>query len=280
MNINDAFNAVKILSPDEAELYFQNNPIESYTLLDVRQPKEYEEAHIPGAVLIPLPELPDRVSELSTDLPIISYCRSGQRSYSAASFLKGVGFQEVYSMSGGINAWEGLEAQGAYDAGLFLLQDATTLEELVTIGWALEDGTGRFYKEVEGLIDKADKAVVGLFSQLATAESRHKETLMSAYNKITGGETRLREDILEKHKDLMESGTSISNAIAAIKRAKNPAINILELAMQIEINSLDLYSKILKGSQDKAVIELMGQIIEEEKGHLRRLGEAIEGLKL
>nr|NIS61430.1 sulfurtransferase [Pseudomonadota bacterium] len=45
----------------------------SYTLLDVREPEEYEEGHIPGAVLIPLSELPDRLSEIDSQKPVLAY---------------------------------------------------------------------------------------------------------------------------------------------------------------------------------------------------------------
>lgn len=278
MNIVDAFSPVKRISPDETEAYFQNNPIESYTILDVRQPKEYEAGHIPGAILIPLPELPERYSELSKDLPVITYCRSGQRSYTAASFLKGVGFQEVYSMEGGMNAWEGIEAKGAYEAGLFLLEEITNIEELITIAWAMEDGTARFYKEALTLINQNNRQLLKVFSQLIEAEARHKERLLSAYDEISNSGINLNNELIVKYSDLMESGESVSKAIARLKNNEDTLINLLEIAMQIEVNSLDLYWKILKMSQDKAVIDIMKGLIEEEKQHLRRLGEAIEGL--
>jgi rhodanese-related sulfurtransferase len=61
------------MSADEVKDYIATHPEGSYTLLDVRQPEEYEDEHIPGAQLIPLPELADSVSELDTDKPIITY---------------------------------------------------------------------------------------------------------------------------------------------------------------------------------------------------------------
>jgi rhodanese-related sulfurtransferase/rubrerythrin len=279
MNVTDAFNAVRLLSPDETESYFQNNPIESYTLLDVRQPKEYEAGHIPGAVLVPLPELSDRLSEISRDLPVIAYCRSGQRSYAAASLLKGAGFQEVYSLEGGMNAWEGLEAQGAYEAGLYLLEDVTGLDELITLGWAMEDGTGRFYREAERLLNPKHRAQGELFLQLAQAESRHKENLMDAYESIFGSKA-LKGDVLAKYGDLMEGGVSVGQLLNRIKSSEFKEINLLEIAMQIETNSLDLYLKIHRRVEGREAKDIMTRLIEEEKVHLKRLGEAIEGLNI
>lgn len=74
-------------------------------MLDVRQPEEWEEIHIPGATLIPLGELPQRLGELPKDQEIVVYCRSGNRSQSGAEILAKNGFSEVTSMAGGIIDW-------------------------------------------------------------------------------------------------------------------------------------------------------------------------------
>ena len=78
---------------------------EGIFLLDVRTPAEWTEGHIPGAFLIPLDELPARLSELPEDQDILIYCRSGNRSAQALSILQNAGFSTVYSMTGGINDW-------------------------------------------------------------------------------------------------------------------------------------------------------------------------------
>jgi rhodanese-related sulfurtransferase len=74
-------------------------------MLDVRQPEEWDEIHIPGATLIPLGELPQRLGELPQDQEIVVYCRSGNRSQSGADILAKNGFEGVASMAGGINEW-------------------------------------------------------------------------------------------------------------------------------------------------------------------------------
>ena len=74
-------------------------------MLDVREPVEWQELHIPGATLIPLGELASRVSEVPKDQPIVVYCRSGNRSQSGRDILKQAGFQNVTSMAGGVNDW-------------------------------------------------------------------------------------------------------------------------------------------------------------------------------
>ena len=75
-------------------------------MLDVREPSEWEQAHIPGATLIPLGELQNRVNELPNDQEIVVYCRSGNRSQSGRDILLNAGIDQVTSMAGGINDWQ------------------------------------------------------------------------------------------------------------------------------------------------------------------------------
>lgn len=73
-------------------------------LLDVRQPDEYEWAHVPGACLIPLAEVPDRIGELPAGEELVVICRSGARSLAAAEFLDQQQIRAV-NVAGGTLAW-------------------------------------------------------------------------------------------------------------------------------------------------------------------------------
>ena len=64
---------VKSMETQEARSYMAEHKEGTFTLLDVRQPGEYEKSRIPGAKLIPLPELTERLNELDTDRPIVAY---------------------------------------------------------------------------------------------------------------------------------------------------------------------------------------------------------------
>jgi rhodanese-related sulfurtransferase len=63
----------KNMDRDELKAYMSRNQEGSYTLLDVRQPSEYEKERIPGSLLIPLPELADRAGEIDSTKPVIVY---------------------------------------------------------------------------------------------------------------------------------------------------------------------------------------------------------------
>jgi adenylyltransferase/sulfurtransferase len=78
---------------------------ESFLLLDVREPQEYEIARIDGGVLIPLRELPQRLSELAADQETVVYCHAGVRSAHAVQILRNAGFSRAINLTGGIDAW-------------------------------------------------------------------------------------------------------------------------------------------------------------------------------
>ena len=67
------FTPVKNMDAEEARTYMAGHKEGTYTLLDVRQPAEYGSSRIPGATLIPLPQLSDRLGELDPEKPVITY---------------------------------------------------------------------------------------------------------------------------------------------------------------------------------------------------------------
>jgi rhodanese-related sulfurtransferase len=74
--------------------------------VDVREPDEWAEGHIPGALHIPLADLPQRAAELPTGTDLILVCRSGARSYVATEFLIRSGVHRAANLAGGMLAWE------------------------------------------------------------------------------------------------------------------------------------------------------------------------------
>lgn len=75
-------------------------------ILDVRQPEEWVESHIPGATLIPLGKLASRVDEVPKNQEVVVVCRSGNRSAEGRDILLAAGFEQVTSMAGGVNQWK------------------------------------------------------------------------------------------------------------------------------------------------------------------------------
>lgn len=73
MGLFDYFRSVPTWTTGEVADHIRDNPAESYHLVDVRQPGEYEQGHLPGARLIPLAELKSRIKELDPGKPAITY---------------------------------------------------------------------------------------------------------------------------------------------------------------------------------------------------------------
>ncbi len=88
-----------------AELKAKLDAREDFLLLDVREPYEYDIARIPGAKLIPLGELPSRMSELDSAQEIALHCKTGRRSAQALRALREAGFSKLANVHGGIEAW-------------------------------------------------------------------------------------------------------------------------------------------------------------------------------
>ena len=78
---------------------------ESITLIDVREPFEYEIARISGAKLIPLGELSARLNEIPRQASVVVHCHAGTRSANAVEFLREAGFDDASNLEGGIDAW-------------------------------------------------------------------------------------------------------------------------------------------------------------------------------
>ncbi len=101
--VNNLSNQYEI-TPSELAEWLQRD--DRPYLLDVRNPYEVEIAAIPGTdKVIPVDQLPERLSELDSSLEMVVYCRSGARSGSAVELLKRAGFRKVKNMVGGVLRW-------------------------------------------------------------------------------------------------------------------------------------------------------------------------------
>lgn len=81
---------------------------EDGVIVDVCEPKEFQAGHIASAINLPLASLKDRLRELEKhkNKPLIVTCRAGNRSMKGAAILRKHGFPTVYTLSGGLHAWE------------------------------------------------------------------------------------------------------------------------------------------------------------------------------
>lgn len=112
-----SFSDVPTVSVDEVP-----DPSETAVLLDVREDDEWALGHAPGALHIPLADVPARIEEIDPDAEIYVVCRQGGRSLGAVEYLTRIGY-EVFQVSGGMVAWQNsgrpLESDGDQQAKIY-----------------------------------------------------------------------------------------------------------------------------------------------------------------
>ena len=96
---------MKQISAPELAAWLADASREKPLLLDVREPWEFERAKIEGARLLPMREVPARVSEIDPSKPVVAICHHGGRSMQVAVFLEKAGYKNVHNLVGGVDAW-------------------------------------------------------------------------------------------------------------------------------------------------------------------------------
>jgi rhodanese-related sulfurtransferase/rubrerythrin len=274
MNWRQFLTAVRSVDTDEAKSYLANKKVEDVTILDVRQPKEYESGHIPGAVLAPLPELTDHLDRIDRNKPVVVYCASGGRSRVAAQLLSGQGFENIINVAGGFNSWASGTAFLGEEKGLALFEGVTSVETALTVAYSLEAGLKEFYESMAGKVDS--DPVRQLFHQLSQIEVKHQDRILEQYTELTGQPVTREAFETQKLPEVLEGGLTTEEYANLLMPAYDTVADIIELAMSIEAQALDLYLRASEKAQNEAGKQALLQIANEEKTHLARLGELME----
>jgi rhodanese-related sulfurtransferase len=93
------------LSPAGLESWLADGDRPSPFLLDVRESWEYSHCHIGGSHSIPMGSVPARMGEVPKDRDVVVICHHGGRSQQIAFYLEQAGFERVFNLQGGVNAW-------------------------------------------------------------------------------------------------------------------------------------------------------------------------------
>lgn len=270
------FTPVQSFDADEARQYLQTHTPEAVTVLDVRQPGEYRRGHIPGAKLIPLTDLSDRLRELNPAKPTIVYCAVGGRSRVAAQMLSGNGFEEVYNLSGGFKAWNGEAAFGAREQGLALFEGALSPKESLLVAYSMEQGLRDFYLSLVDKVEQED--VLALFRKLADIEIDHQRRIFEEYQRLEGGQTTLEAFEASVMPDVNEGGLSTEEYLARYTAEPASRIDAISMAMSIEAQAMDLYQRAAQAASNPETKAQLLKIADEERVHLNELGKLMETL--
>jgi rhodanese-related sulfurtransferase/rubrerythrin len=263
----------------QAKEFISTHPNEETTILDVRQPSEYEERHIPGAVLIPLSDLSDRLEELDPDKPTLVYCAIGGRSRVAAQMLAGKGFKQVINVSGGIKAWDSEIAVGDQDLGIDLFSDTKDPAQVLKAAYSLEQGLRDFYLTLGG--QATNPKVKELFAKLSEIELKHQTSIFQAYLDIREETQKISQKEFEEMVEVkaLEGGLSTEQYLELFSPDLEKETDVISLAMSIEAQALDLYQRLALKIDNPDSKQVVQKIAAEEKAHLESLGKLMDSLK-
>jgi rhodanese-related sulfurtransferase len=96
---------ISSLSVEELSAWLADGQRSAPLLLDVREPWEVEHCALGGITAVPMAEIPARAHELAQEQEIVCICHHGMRSQRVAMFLAQQGFEKIYNLVGGVDAW-------------------------------------------------------------------------------------------------------------------------------------------------------------------------------
>lgn len=246
-----------------------------YVLVDVRQPAEYKDGHIPGAKFMPLNELVSDLSGLPRDRDLIFYCHMGGRSVAAASMASEemVTDKNIYNLTGGILAWEGRTISGFPKIRVF--DKAKAIEDLLLTAMDLEKGAWRFYNHIFENVNVAP--IAPTIKQLSKAEIAHAKTVYGFWKTVAGNVRPFDELYADLKGEILEGGENLADMFEYLENIQeNRCVHIIELALHIEYAAFDLYRTMAENTQDQTTREAFLTIAQAEKNHMRMLARALD----
>lgn len=193
----------------------------------------------------------------------------------AAQQLMDQGFKKVINLSGGIKAWDGFEAVGRETQGLQLFENLDSAEQILTTAYSLEEGLQDFYLRMMQEVTSTE--VIKLFRKLADIEDIHKEKIFDEFSRVTGSKDRLSFEKSLK-KDALEGGMTTDEYLERFTPDFEKPVEVISLAMTIEAQALDLYTRAGRNSKDPDNQEMFERIAKEEKYHLEQLGSLLDNI--
>jgi len=188
--------------------------------------------------------------------------------------LAGKGFKDVYNLKGGIKAWQGLTAVGPMEMGMDLLRGDETPDEIIILSYGMEEGLGQFYSAIAK--DTEDSEVSNMLTELAGIEENHKQKLLELYlrlDRTIEDKETFETKIVSK---VMEGGFTTEEFLEKSRPALQTVPDILNIAMMLETQALDLYSRYSQKMKDGQGKTVLYEIADEEKAHLASLGKLME----
>ncbi len=268
---------VHLLNAEKLGKLQHDNPEGDVLLVDVREPAEYAAGHIPGAQLIPLMQLVERVEDLRPGVHTVFYCHSGQRSLRAAAHVvMNRSLDNIYNLEGGILGWDGKALPDFPNLRTF--EGVGSKEDVLRRAMDLEKGILRLYETF--LARHIDTPLEKPLLELASAELAHVRALYKALRKHMGSAAPDFEELYGSMTgDIVESGEAIEDVVERMSVVdRSGPITVLEMALELELRAHDLYSKLAHREGDGEIRETFKQLAAQERRHAKVVLRGLETL--
>ncbi len=180
----------------------------------------------------------------------------------------------MYNLKGGIADWQGYAAAGPADMGMVLLKGNETPREVICLAYGLEEGLRKFYSMSSQLT--SDAKVVEILAKLAEIEVKHKKRLFDIYLKIDPAAVNQEDFENSIPAQLVEGGFDLDKLLEQSMPTFKTTARVLDFAMMLEAQAMDLYMRYAEASNDSEVENLFFDMANEEKAHLKSLGELLD----
>jgi rubrerythrin len=192
----------------------------------------------------------------------------------AAQLLSGKGFTDIINVAGGFNAWTSKKAFMGEEKGLALFDGVTSVENALAVAYSLEEGLKNFYEDMAAKVDV--DAARQLFHQLSQIELKHQDRILEQYTELTGQSVNRETFESRQIPEVLEGGLTTEEYANLLMPSHETVAQIIELAMSIEAQALDLYLRASEKAKNEAGKKALIQIANEEKTHLQRLGQLMD----
>ena len=184
-----------------------------------------------------------------------------------------MGFAEVYNLEGGIRGWKGIKTAGPVEYHLDYLPEDESPRQILSLAYAMEEGLRDFYRVIVEPLN--DQELRDLVNRLISFEEIHMEKIIKIGDSLGIQEGDLKTGSPGMN-GVMEGGRGVEDFIEANREFMSSIEGMLNVAMMIEAQALDLYLRLAHTVTNENAAGALYAISQEEKGHLAALGRLLE----
>ena len=198
----------------------------------------------------------------------------GGRSRVASQLLSGLGFKKVYNLEGGIKAWGGGKAEGPVELNMDLIRGDESPMEIIRLAYGMENALESFYSKLKSGTD--DPELQRFYQDMVAVEQSHKGRLFELHKEVDPPGQDLDAFEAAINTQIMEGGFNLEEFMEKNASFMNSVNEVLNLAMMLETQALDLYLRFSDKSANTTTKDVLFKLADEEKAHLAALGDLLE----